>query len=111
LLSGGSTPGNKIYFVPFVVFFPGITVSQIGVDITTLAAGGNLQLAIYADAAGVPDGAVLGSTASQSTAATGLFSVALGSNTALVPGRYWLALNMDNATSIVLGTSATSSGY
>jgi hypothetical protein len=108
--AGGALAGNKIYFVPFVVFFPGITVSQIGVDITTLAAGGNLQLAIYADAAGLPDGAVLGSTASQTTAATGLFSVALGSNASLAPGRYWLGINTDNATAVVLGCSGNSSG-
>ena len=100
---------GKIGFLPFVVFPPGITISAIGVQLNTASAGGNLQLAVYNDVAGIPDGAALGSTASQSTTATSTYSLALGGNVPLVPGRYWLAINFDNAVAVAEGVVATTS--
>lgn len=99
---------NTIGLVPFPVHET-MTVSAFVCRITTLAAGGNIQLAVYASdpTTGMPTGNALGTTASQTTAATGVFSLALaGSNFQMTPGVYWWAVNSDNTT-VVMASVAT----
>jgi len=104
----GAVPGaNSIRLHPFFVTNT-ITINALGVRLTTLAAGGNIQCAIYANnaATGRPTGTALASTASITTAATGNVNAAV--NVQLTPGMYWQATNMDNGTATAVAFSGTS---
>src|SRR3569833_3350937 len=103
----GAVPGaNSIRLHPFFVTNT-ITINALGVRLTTLAAGGNIQCAIYANnaATGRPTGTALASTASITTAATGNVTAAV--NVQLTPGMYWQATNMDNGTATTETNSKT----
>jgi hypothetical protein len=84
----------------FLQFYIGraVTISTLGVHITTLATSGNIQLAIYANDAttGRPTGSELAKTASISTTSTGVVNAAIsGGNVTLQPGWYWMGINAD----------------
>lgn len=86
--------------------FPGrirerVTINSLGIRVTTLSAGGNVQAAIYANnpTTGRPTGNALASTASMSTTSTGLVNSAV--SVQLEPGLYWWATNSDNGTSVL----------
>lgn len=97
---GSAIPANTIIFQPFVVA-KAITVSDLGVLVTTAQAAGNVQVAIYADGgAAKPTGNALAVTASMTTAVvTGVQADITGANVALAPGLYWMAVNQDNSSS------------
>jgi len=99
LAAGSALAANAIRSIPFVLKSR-VTISQLAARITTAAAAGNLQLAIYANnpLTGTPTGPALATTASQSTAATGPFTLPLLANATLEAGVYWLAANADNST-------------
>lgn len=99
--TGAAIPANNIKLLPFTVTKP-ITVSALAARLTTASSGGNFQLAIYANnpTTGRPTGTALCSTASISTTTTGALSAAVGANTLLNPGTYWMAINQDNAVAI-----------
>lgn len=81
-----------------------VTISDLCVRITTLAAAGNIQLALYGanTATGRPTGAALASTGSITTGAAALVSADItGPDVTLSPGLYWFAVNSDNATVIL----------
>lgn len=82
-----------------------ITISDLCVRITTLSAGGNVQLAIYASdpTTQMPTGTALCTTGSITTAATGLVSATISGSGVLVPGLYWFAVNSDNAVAVLAG--------
>jgi hypothetical protein len=111
-VAAGSAPAaGSVRCVPFVLKSR-VTMSDLGVRVTTLAAGGNVQVAIYANnpATMRPTGTVLANTASLSTAATGVVSGAIsGGNVTFEPGLYWACLNSDNSTA-VFQFSGTGSG-
>lgn len=101
--AGAAVTANSIRLCPFYLPRP-ITVSDLGCRITTLAGGGNIQLAIYASNAstGQPTGNPLASTGSIATDAAGAFSADItGANVLLVPGLYWAAVIADNATVVL----------
>ena len=89
-----------------------ITVSQLGARITTVSAGGNFQLAVYAHDAttGMP-GKLVASTGSGSTAAAGIVNNALASNVTLEPGFYWFAIQSDNATAVFMVEGSNSLAF
>lgn len=62
-----------------------VTILTLGARITTTAAGGNIQFAIYQNSSGVP-GALIDKTASISVASGTLISGNLGGNQQLGPG-------------------------
>jgi hypothetical protein len=83
-----------------------ITISDLGFRITTLAAGGNIQLGLYAadPVTSMPAGLPIATTASISTAATGSFSADItGPDVALPVGVYWYGVMADNAIVVVAG--------
>jgi len=98
--NGGAPTANTIRLVPFVVGET-VTISDLAAVITTLAAAGNAQLAIY-NSRSLTDfrpGTLLGATGSLSTGSTGLISAAISDgNVIMTPGLYWMASNQDNAT-------------
>lgn len=100
---------NSICFIPFAVYQT-MTISDIGTRITTTAAGGNIQLAIYANdqATNKPTGTALLSTGNLST--TSSLNVSQGGfSVQLTPGIYWMAVNADAtaaATTQVLSLAA-----
>lgn len=103
-----ATPGSgSMRFIPFRVRYP-ITINTVAVRVTTLAALGNIQIAVYAaDATTLfPTGAPLATTASISVAALNSASGALA--VTLQPGIYWFVTNLDNATAILSSTSTAS---
>lgn len=106
--SNGQAPGaGSIRLIPGYVK-ERITVGGLGVDVTTLFAGGNVQAAIYANnpATGRPTGLPLASTSSMSTAVTGVVNSTV--SVQLEPGLYWFATNSDNATSAYMANGSTS---
>lgn len=99
LASGSNPTAGSIRLYPGYIKQQ-VTINSLGVRINTLAAGGNVQLAIYANnpATGRPTGTALASTASITTAAAGNFNSAV--SVQLMPGLYWFAANCDNATAV-----------
>jgi hypothetical protein len=99
-LTAGSIPGSGS-----IRLFPGIikqqiTINALGVKVSTLSNGGNVQAAIYANNSATmrPTGNPLVSSASMST--TTAVAVNAAVSLQLGPGLYWFASNSDNATSI-----------
>ena len=104
--TAGAAPGlGSIRAYPFYLQQP-VTINALGLRVTTLSAGGNVQAAIYAhnSATGRPTGNALASTASMSTASAASVNSAV--NVTLPAGIYWFATNCDNATSAFAGISS-----
>lgn len=101
--AGAALAANSIHCTSFMQPAP-ITITALGVRITTLAAAGNLQLAVYANnaATGRPTSTALASTASITTASTG--PVNASASGTIPTGENWMCVNADNAT-VVLQTS------
>jgi hypothetical protein len=96
---GGSGPAaNTIKLLPFVLTKP-IRIQALGTRVTTAAAGGKAQLAIYAHNAATrrPTGNAIVSTGDISTTSAAAVSGSVTAAT-LSPGIYWSALNADGAT-------------
>jgi hypothetical protein len=94
----GTAPGlGSIRLYP-AYFLQQATLNALGLRVSTLSAGGNVQAAIYANnaATGRPTGTALVSTASMSTAAAGNVNAAVSIQ--LSAGMYWFATNCDNGT-------------
>jgi hypothetical protein len=111
LAAGVSVTANIIFYTPFVLERP-ITVSDLGVRITTLAAGGNVKLAIYANsAANRPTGTPLAETASITTAsAVNVSADIAGANVTLAANTlYWAAFWADGTAggTVILQAQAT----
>lgn len=107
-IAGGQAPGaNSIRLYPFYIYSP-VTIDKLGLCVTTLFAGGNVQAAIYgSDPATLdPTGSALVSTASISAAGTG--SVEGAAAYTLAAGLYWAATNCDNATNTFDANGSTS---
>lgn len=107
-IATGQAPGlNSIRLYPFYIHGP-VTIDKLGLCVTTLFAGGNVQAAIYAPDPTTlnPTGSALVSTASMSTAATG--SVSGDASYTFAAGLHWAASNCDNATSAFDANGSTS---
>ena len=94
----GANPGTGS-----IRLYPGyikqrITINALGNRVTVLSAGGNFQVAVYANNAATnkPTGNPLASTTSLSTASVASVNAAV--SVQLEPGLYWWASNCDNAT-------------
>lgn len=105
VVTGANISATITYWVP-KYFSQAVTIGTIGGRITTASAGGNVQEAVYAADAttGLPTGAALCSTASQSTTSTGLWGLTC-SATISGPGWYWFGIQVDNATAAMLSMS------
>lgn len=102
---GGGQPmtAGHIRCYPGFVRSP-VTVSSMSVRISTLAAAGNFQIAVYAASAlnGDPTGAPIYTSASQSTAAAVLIE-ATGASFRMARGIYWFCVQADNGTVAFIG--------
>jgi hypothetical protein len=111
-----ATPGTtnpysatQVRLSPFILSQQ-VTISDLGVLITTLAAAGNIRLAIYASdpVTKQPTGSPLAVTGDISTAAAGgIGGDITGADVVLPAGLYWFATAADNATVVLGGTAAT----
>lgn len=96
--AGSALGAASIVLYPF--FLPkSVTINTLGARITTQAASGNIQLAIYNSVAatGLP-GTLAANTANISTTSSGLVSSAVvqgSGSVTLAPGLYWGAVNAD----------------
>lgn len=104
--AGVALANGSIKLAPFELRAP-ISIDRLGVRITTLAAAGNIQLAIYAmdPVTGKPTGSELLKTGSITTA-TAVNVNGTPTTTLLVPGFYYGAINADNATVVVQSNNA-----
>lgn len=93
---------NTCYFSPIVVYAT-VTITSMRTQVGT-AGNGHLQMGIY-DA----NGNLLASTASAATV-TGIMTLALTSSLSIGPGRYYLALWIDNATDSTFSANGTTPG-
>lgn len=98
LTSGGALGANSIRVSPFRVTET-ITISELAARVSTLSAGGLVQLAVYASRPASPlPGKLIGATGSLSTTSAATISGDIvGADTKLLPGIYWAAINQDNA--------------
>jgi hypothetical protein len=111
-LAAGSAPAaNTIRLQPFVLS-RAVTITDLAAKVTTLSAGGNFQLAVYANdpATMRPTGSPLAATGNISTAAVGNIGASLATPVVLPAGIYWMALNQDNSTAIYLTSSNNANG-
>lgn len=103
-----ATPGvNSLMLVPFIPD-EDVTVTDLGVFVTTLQAASNAALAIYASnpATRKPTGLSLARTANISTATSAALGGALNAPVALAKGTlYYLALNTDTAGLVFFGVT------
>ena len=99
------TPGANVIVCAYGYIFRPITINSIGSRVTTLAAGGNVQFAIYNTGSwGRPANPIV-STGNISTATAGVVNGAVSAS--LDPGNYFFCQNMDNATSIMQAQAST----
>jgi len=106
VILGTATTAGLIRASVFEVHRP-MKISELGAGLTTAAAGGLFQLAIYANnpATNTP-GAVLASIGSISTTTAGRLSADItGADVTLPAGTYWQAVNVDatGAAAVFLG--------
>ena len=87
---------NLMYAMPFYVN-ESHAYDRIAVHVTTLKAGSNIQLGIYADSAGVPGDLIL-DAGNVSGASTGGKEINI--NQTLARGWYWLAAVSDNTPTL-----------
>lgn len=101
------------YMVPFVVYDT-ITVSELGIR-TTTPGSSNVQLGLYASQTGANanrPGALLGNTGNiANNGSAGFYSAALGANVQLTPGVYWLAVQGNDTTFVLLSGTNTSTSF
>jgi hypothetical protein len=105
LITGAAAlAANSIRLSCFRVKRP-ITISDLFVRISTLFAGGNIQLAIYAtdSVTQMPTGTAICTTASITTASAAMVSATISGSGVLDPGLYWFAVNSYNSTAILNG--------
>jgi hypothetical protein len=81
-----------------------VTLSALSAYVSTVSAGGNFQLAIYANSNNRPSGNALASTASMSTATSQPFSSPV--SVQVEPGFYWFCASVDNATATIISRNA-----
>jgi hypothetical protein len=105
-IGAGTAPGANSIRLKLVYFPVQITIDTLGLNISTLGAAANVQAAIYAHnpTTGRPTGTALVSTASMSTAATGVVNSA--ASLQLGPGFYWTATNTDSVGAVFRADSA-----
>lgn len=110
-IGAGTAPGVNSIRLKLVYFPVQITIDTLGLNISTLGAGGNVQIAIYANNAstGRPTGTALVSTASITTASTGVVSSA--ASLQLGPGFYWTATNTDSAAAVFRAETAATATF
>jgi len=72
------------------------TLGTLYFDVTTLAAGGNVQVALYSNGTNNRPNALLGATANISTAATGWITATISASVS--QGQYWFCTQSDNTT-------------
>ncbi len=108
--AGTALTANSIRCVPFFLPQP-VTITHLGVRITTASAGGNLKVALYANNAttGRPTGSALASTGNIATDSVTIISAAIAeTSVTLQPGVYWMCAWADNATVVCRAQSAAS---
>lgn len=112
LAVGTAGSNGTAHFTPFRIFEK-VTISDLGIRVTTLFAASNFQLAIYAmDATTkLPTGSQLAATGNISGAAANLMTADItGADVQLNPGWYYLASNQDSGT-LALGAILAASAY
>jgi hypothetical protein len=76
-----------------------LTLSVLNVYIPVTVGTSNFQIAVYADAAGLP-GALLSSTPSAVDTALGVLPATLSANVQVTPGSYWFCTNFGDSTAL-----------
>lgn len=93
---------NNVYFSP-IVLYSTVTITSMRTQVGT-GGNGHIQMGVY-DAGGN----LLASTASAATVA-GIMTLALSAPLSLGPGRYYLALWIDDATDTTFSANGTTPG-
>lgn len=117
-LNASASPANGSNFQSNIVRFGlpftvkrAITISQLGIFVTTVSAGGNYQAAIVRRGTDGLPGVVVATTGNISAASAGWVSATpTGGNATLAPGDYVVATNCDNNSSAILSAGASTAG-
>jgi len=110
--AGAAMVANTIYLYPFTVQ-RAITVGELGARVTTGVAASSVQLAIYASAAGEPDGAPLASTVSLSGVTATTISDNITDFNLAEKTTYWMAVNANAAITMqhLTGSAQLAAAY
>lgn len=104
-VAGTALTGSRMNCQQQINVLSGLTVKTLGARITTLGSS-NIQLAIYANSAGKPNGAPLGATGNIVDTSTGAVSAApAGGNFSLPAGPYWSCVVANDSTVVLQATS------
>ncbi|MBA9067996.1 hypothetical protein FHR71_001731 [Methylobacterium sp. RAS18] len=111
--TGGGTLANATIYLGFGVIKSRTAISQLGARVSTVSAGGNFQLGLYAHNASTGKPSLrVGNTGSGSTAsATTVNAAVTGGPIIVEPGNYWFALQSDNTTAQFLSQGLTSGNH
>lgn len=96
---------NTLYACPIFVAQASVTLSAIGIEVTSFAAG-NVRLGIYYDSAGAP-GALLQDSGAVGTGTPNAFK-SVATSQALTSGWWWLAAVFDATPTVRAITTAQS---
>lgn len=111
--AGVAVAAGQLRMYPGIIRKP-VTISDLLVRISTLAASGNFQLSVYAadPMTNMPTGAPRYTSASQTTAAAALITI---SNVGLTlqPGLYWFAVQVDTsgAAAVFIGPDSSVANF
>lgn len=115
VMSNASTAGGNVNVAGTIYCVPGrieqsLTIETFGARITTAAAGGNMQVALYnLGSWGRPGTLVVASgSMSMATANSNVSATPVGGNKSVAAGNYWWCAAADNATGAWLGLASGS---
>lgn len=95
---------NRLYYLPH--YLPGLTVTKISLEVSTLAAG-NVRMGLYTNAAGAPGSLISGTDVGAiSTGTTGVKENTFSSAVTLPDDWVWAACLFDAAPQCIMGTAA-----
>lgn len=100
--SQATLTANRLYVIPFYVA-QDTTFTKMAVNVTTIAAGKNIELGVYANSSGVP-AALEYDGGHVSVGALGVASVT-GLSMTLTAGWHWLAFASDGTPTITSGST------
>lgn len=104
-LTALTVTASILYSIPIFVAQSSVTLSAIGVEVTTFATG-NVRLGIYYDSAGTP-GALLQDSGAVSTGTSNSFK-SVATSQVLTSGWWWLAAVFDATPGVRAITTANS---
>ena len=105
--SGLALTANTVRCAPTLSLSSNVIVTDLAINVTTAAAGGNMQIALYANGSDSLPGQPIVTSGNIDVSTTGIKTVSV-TPTALPAGPIWFCANSDSATVATLSVSTAS---